>query len=82
MNNIIIDNLKSLSIDCNGICVVKKFVNTNKTPELKEKVIGIITGHCLEIVQSPFGNYAVQHLIEVIYFFNFRNGECAVARKF
>jgi len=60
------DNLKSLSLDCNGICVVKKLVNTNKSQEIKEIVIGIINSECLEIVQSPFGNYAIQHLIEVI----------------
>jgi hypothetical protein len=65
LNKIILDNLKSLSVDCNGICVFKKFVNHCKSMTIKDKILEIITESCLEIVQSPFGNYAIQHLIEV-----------------
>ena len=67
LNKIIRENLKSLCLDCNGICVFKKFVNNTKSDLIKNKVLEIINSSCLEIVQSPFGNYAVQHLIEVNY---------------
>lgn len=75
LNKLIIDNLKSLSLDCNGICVFKKFVNNNKSQKIKDTILEIINSSCLEIVQNPFGNYAVQHLLEVNYNLIFRNVE-------
>lgn len=65
LNKLILENLKNLALDCNGICVVKKLVNTNKSDLIKSKIIEEIYNNCLEIVQSPFGNYAIQHLLEV-----------------
>ncbi len=57
-------NLKTLSLDSNGICVIKKFINTNKSPVLKSKILNELVNHTLEIVQSPFGNYAIQYAIK------------------
>jgi hypothetical protein len=37
----------------------------NKSEEIKTKVVDEITTNALEIVQSPFGNYAIQHIFEV-----------------
>ena len=64
LNNIIIDNLKNLSLDVNGICLVKKFISNNILNTIKSKIIQIISKNCIEISQSPFGNYAVQYILE------------------
>ena len=64
LNNIIIENLKNLSLDVNGICLVKKFIANNILNPIKNKIIQIISENCIEISQSPFGNYAVQYILE------------------
>jgi hypothetical protein len=56
-------------LDVNGICVVKKIINTNKSEEVKKRVIFELNENCLEIVQSPFGNYAIQHTMQVSGYF-------------
>ena len=65
LNNIIIENFKDLCLDVNGICVVKKFINSNILSSIKNQIISIITNNCVEITQNPFGNYAIQYTIEV-----------------
>jgi hypothetical protein len=64
LNSVILINFKILCLDSNGICVVKKFINTNKSEIIKQKIIEELKNNCLEIVQSPFGNYAIQHIFE------------------
>jgi hypothetical protein len=66
LTNIILENLKILTLDSNGICVIKKLINSNKSEKIKKRILDEIHYHCLEIVQSPFGNYAIQHIFEVI----------------
>lgn len=66
INKIIINNLERLVLDSNGVCVVKKFINGNENPEIRKIILNKIEANCLEILQSPFGNYIIQHLFEVI----------------
>lgn len=61
-----------LSLDSNGICVVKKLINSNKDEIIKQRILNEIRVNCLEIVQSPFGNYAIQHIFEVNFLFNIK----------
>ncbi len=47
---------------------MKKFINSNKCPKIRIFVYEKIKSDCLEIIQSPFGNYAIQYIIEVNFF--------------
>lgn len=49
---------------------MKKLINSNKGEEIKFRILDEIKNNCLEIVQSPFGNYAIQHIFEVNNIFN------------
>lgn len=60
----ILNHLKELSLNSNGICLVKKFIGANNLIENKQRIIKIISDNCLEIAQNPFGNYAIQYLLE------------------
>ncbi|MCQ2816214.1 MAG: hypothetical protein MJ252_03000 [archaeon] len=65
LNQVILNNIKDLCLDSNGICLVKKFISTNQEVNqirliLKEK----FKENYMEISQSPFGNYAMQYLFE------------------
>ena len=64
LNMILLNNLKILITDCNGICVIKKFINSNKSEVIKKKILEELTFNGLEYIQSPFGNYAVQHILQ------------------
>lgn len=53
-----------LSMDQNGLCVVKKLI-IKITDEAKIKEIQtLLTEHAVKLVQNPYGNYAVQQAIE------------------
>jgi hypothetical protein len=64
LNSMLLKNLKNLTLDSNGICVIKKLINTNQSETIKKRILEEIQYNCLEIVQSPFGNYAIQHVLE------------------
>ena len=64
INIIILDNIKILTLDVNGICLVKKFIEYTSLSEIKDKIIKILSDNCIEISQSPYGNYAIQFILE------------------
>lgn len=43
---------------------LKKFINGNKKQELRKFFLDTITRNSLEIVQNPFGNYVIQHILD------------------
>ncbi len=53
-----------MSLDANGLCVVKKVIMKFKQDEKKEMVYKALSENCMALVQSPFGNYAIQTAIE------------------
>jgi hypothetical protein len=65
INNIVLNNLERLVLDSNGVCVIKKFINSNENEGLKKIILQKIENNCLEILQNPFGNYIIQHIFEV-----------------
>ena len=64
LNEIILQNFAKLCLDVNGICLVKNFIKTNSIENDKQKMKIIITNNFILLAQSPFGNYAIQFLIE------------------
>ena len=64
LNVIIIDNIHQLSQDANGICLVKKYIANNTLHENKIKISNVLINKCLSIAQNPYGNYAIQYVLE------------------
>ena len=64
LNEIILQNFSKLCLDVNGICLVKNFIKTNIIENDKERMKIIITNNFVLLAQSPFGNYAIQFLLE------------------
>ena len=60
----IYDKLIPMSLDANGLCVVKKAIARFKTEDKKEMIYKALSENCMALVQSPFGNYAIQTAIE------------------
>jgi hypothetical protein len=59
------DKLVELSLDANGLCVVKKIISKFSTlPGKRKLLIDKISENCVQLVQSPYGNYAVQQSID------------------
>ena len=64
LNEIILQNFSKLCLDVNGICLVKNFIRTNTIENDKQLMNIIITNNFVLLAQSPFGNYAIQFLLE------------------
>lgn len=64
INEVIMNSLPQLFNDSNGICVIKKFINANKDLIMRKSLLSYIQSNCLEIIQSPFGNYVIQHILD------------------
>ena len=50
-------------MDNNGLCVVKKLVQNTKDRELASKLMLKIADNVIDLVQNPYGNYAVTEVI-------------------
>ena len=64
LNEVILNNFSKLCLDVNGICIVKNFIKTNSIENDKQRMKIIIDNNFILLAQSPFGNYAIQFLIE------------------
>lgn len=53
----ILGRVKELAMDKLGLCVIKKCV---KDPQIFNEILE----HCLVLMQDPYGNYAVQNVLE------------------
>lgn len=63
-----------LACDANGLCLIKKLIpQCAKSTELAKSLILIMSTNSMELVQSPYGNYAIQ-----IAFDTFPIEECVV----
>eukprot|EP00930_Biecheleria_cincta_P035636 TRINITY_DN24496_c0_g1_i1.p1 TRINITY_DN24496_c0_g1~~TRINITY_DN24496_c0_g1_i1.p1 ORF type:complete len:979 (+),score=209.52 TRINITY_DN24496_c0_g1_i1:114-3050(+) len=48
-----------------GLCVLKKCISQAKQPgKHRSMLLQQLTNHALDLVQSPYGNYAIQHALE------------------
>ena len=64
LNEIILDNFIALSLDSNGICLIKIFIKTNTLISDKKRINEKIVNNFVILSESPFGNYGVQFLME------------------
>jgi len=64
INSVLMDKILKLIFDANGICVIKKLIHGNEDPNIKKRILSIIEKNCLEIIQNPFGNYIIQHILD------------------
>jgi hypothetical protein len=71
INATVLANFKTLALDVNGVCVIKKYINSNKSENIKKGMLDQINSGTLELAQSPFGNYVIQQVLNVSLIFNF-----------
>jgi len=64
LNEIILQNIKELCLDSNGICLIKNFIRTNTIENDKIKINNEFIKNFIDFAESPFGNYGIQYLIE------------------
>ena len=64
LNEVIINNLKQICLDSNGICVIKNFIRSNTLVTDKKRIIEEFTKNFVILAESPFGNYGIQFLME------------------
>jgi len=64
MSEEILSIFNKLIGDSNGVCVLKKFINKNKSDEIRKNFIEKIAMNILETVQNPFGNYVIQYVLD------------------
>lgn len=58
------EKIKQMCLDSKGICVIKKMIKTAKKDKYKSALINSIYNNCIQISESPYGNYAIQYLFE------------------
>ena len=58
------EKIKQMCLDSKGICVIKKMIKTAKKDKYKIALIKSIYDNCIQISESPYGNYAIQYLFE------------------
>mmetsp|Transcript_113473 Transcript_113473/g.316014 ORF Transcript_113473/g.316014 Transcript_113473/m.316014 type:complete len:843 (-) Transcript_113473:723-3251(-) len=61
----VVDKLVEVAHHPYGLCVLKKCISQAKAPgKHQEILLSQLAQHALDLVQSPYGNYAVQHALE------------------
>lgn len=61
----VIENFINLSMDQNGLCVIKKIISKVEGHERRIRIGKILSENVVSLVQSPYGNYAVQQALDV-----------------
>mmetsp|Transcript_31706 Transcript_31706/g.31001 ORF Transcript_31706/g.31001 Transcript_31706/m.31001 type:complete len:189 (+) Transcript_31706:978-1544(+) len=62
--NPVFENLISLSLDQNGLCVIKKLIIKIQGHEKRLLIGERLSNNAVQLVQSPYGNYAVQQALD------------------
>eukprot|EP00923_Selenidium_pygospionis_P003503 GHVN01005527.1.p1 GENE.GHVN01005527.1~~GHVN01005527.1.p1 ORF type:complete len:1350 (+),score=284.56 GHVN01005527.1:159-4208(+) len=62
----VIQNLSTVAQCQHGLCVVKKCISSaNKSHQYESELLEQLTKHAQDLMQSPYGNYAIQHAMDV-----------------
>ena len=64
LNEIILNNIKNLCINQNGICLVKTFIRSNTLIDDRNRINKEFIKNFVNLAENPFGNYGIQFLIE------------------
>ena len=64
LNEIILNNIKNLCVNQNGICLVKTFIRSNTLIDDKNRINKEFIKNFINLAENPFGNYGIQFLIE------------------
>ena len=62
---IIIKNFMMLVNNCNGLCVIKKIIIHTSNETYLNRIVKILVDNCMNLIQNPFGNYAIQVALDV-----------------
>mmetsp|Transcript_19891 Transcript_19891/g.36699 ORF Transcript_19891/g.36699 Transcript_19891/m.36699 type:complete len:379 (+) Transcript_19891:1639-2775(+) len=60
----VVDNCLELATDQTGLSVIKRCLTLDCT--LKGSLISTLEANCVLLCQDPFGNYAIQHLLDCV----------------
>lgn len=61
----VVDKMVEVAHHPYGLCVLKKCISQAKTPgKHQDLLLDQLAKHALDLVQSPYGNYAIQHALE------------------
>lgn len=60
----VLRNLHTFATNPHGLGFLKKCITECKDPRLQRRFVECMSPHALDLVQDPFGNYAVQHVLE------------------
>ena len=61
----IYDHFIDLSMDQNGLCVIKKIISKIQGHDKRILIGEKLSENVVELVQNPYGNYAVQQALDV-----------------
>ena len=65
INNFMISNLMDLSLDANGICIVKEFINKTKNPFYILSIVSVFEIDINKLTYNQFGNFGIQEAIKM-----------------
>ena len=67
LNEIIYSNFEKLCCAQNGICLIKKFITKIQSEVNLNRVITLLSQCCLNISENPYGNYAIQFIMDELH---------------
>ena len=63
-NELVLQNIKELSLDMYGICVVKQFMLFTKDSAIIDEIFNNIINNFINVSQNQYGNYLIQFLLQ------------------
>ena len=63
-NELVLQNIKELSMDMYGICVVKQFMLFTKDSAIIDEIFNSIINNFINVAQNQYGNYLIQFLLQ------------------
>lgn len=61
----VFEHFIELAKNTNGLCVIKKLVQILKDETQQAHLMQIIADNAIDLVQDPYGNYAITEVINV-----------------
>lgn len=62
----LVENFIPLANHSKGLCVIKRVIQKSTNETIMNKIVKIIMDNALSLVHNPYGNYAIQTVLEVI----------------